>query len=157
MERRHYATSVGDGRRTQIHRNKTSIAHFSRSLFGNSVHHFFNRLRMLYWSAFNWISEGCDMIGSSHHLRLKRPTPCVYARVPLYIKLNPRPLLALATSASFRGSLRFRPKNMAHHIFRLETELQNIPEAAPKASPNFSVSGKLAGPRSLIRLHERRL
>src|SRR5271165_2376211 len=88
---------------------------------------------------------------------LKRPTPCVYARVPLYIKLNPRPLLALATSASFRGSLRFRPKNMAHHIFRLETEIQNIPEAAPKASPTFSVSGKLAGPRSLIRFHERRL
>jgi len=92
-----------------------------------------------------------------YRLRLKRPTPCVYARVPLYIKLNPRPLLALATSASFRGSLRFRPKNMAHHIFRLETELQNIPEAAPKASPSFSVSGKLAGPRSLIRLYERRL
>jgi hypothetical protein len=35
---------------------------------------------------------------------------------------------------------------MAHHIFQLETELQNIPEAAPKASPRFSVSGKLAGP-----------
>jgi hypothetical protein len=46
---------------------------------------------------------------------------------------------------------------MAHHIFRLETELQNIPEAAPKASPSFSVYGKLARPRSLIRLHERRL
>ena len=33
---------------------------------------------------------------------------------------------------------------MAHHIFQLETELQNIPEAAPKASPSFSVSEKLA-------------
>jgi DNA repair protein RadC len=33
---------------------------------------------------------------------------------------------------------------MAHHIFRLETELQNIPEAAPKASRSFSVSQKLA-------------
>ena len=32
---------------------------------------------------------------------------------------------------------------MAHHIFQLESELQNIPEAAPKASPNFSVSEKL--------------
>ena len=29
---------------------------------------------------------------------------------------------------------------MAHHIFRLESELQNIPEA----SPSFSVSEKLA-------------
>jgi len=33
---------------------------------------------------------------------------------------------------------------MAHHIFQLENELQNIPEAAPKASPSFSVSEKLA-------------
>ena len=33
---------------------------------------------------------------------------------------------------------------MAHHIFQLETELQNIPEAAPKASQSFSVSEKLA-------------
>ena len=32
---------------------------------------------------------------------------------------------------------------MAHHIFQSESELQNIPEAAPKASPNFSVSEKL--------------
>jgi len=36
------------------------------------------------------------------------------------------------------ASLRFRPKNMAHHISQLESELQNIPEAAPKASPSFS-------------------
>jgi hypothetical protein len=33
---------------------------------------------------------------------------------------------------------------MAQHIFQLESELQNIPEAAPKASPSFSVSEKLA-------------
>jgi hypothetical protein len=33
---------------------------------------------------------------------------------------------------------------MAHHIFQLEGELQNIPEAAPEASPSFSVSEKLA-------------
>jgi DNA repair protein RadC len=32
---------------------------------------------------------------------------------------------------------------MAHHIFQLESELQNIPEAAP-SSPSFSVSEKLA-------------
>jgi len=32
---------------------------------------------------------------------------------------------------------------MAHHIFQLETELQNIPEAAP-SSRSFSVSEKLA-------------
>jgi hypothetical protein len=42
------------------------------------------------------------------------------------------------------ASLRFRPKNMAHHIFQLESELQNIPEAAPQASPSFSVPEKLA-------------
>jgi hypothetical protein len=33
---------------------------------------------------------------------------------------------------------------MADHIFQLETELQNIPEAAPRASRSFSVSEKLA-------------
>jgi len=33
---------------------------------------------------------------------------------------------------------------MAHHIFQLENELQNILEAAPKASRSFSVSEKLA-------------
>src|SRR6195256_2631601 len=33
---------------------------------------------------------------------------------------------------------------MAHHSFQSETELQNIPEAAPKTSPSFSVSEKLA-------------
>jgi DNA repair protein RadC len=32
---------------------------------------------------------------------------------------------------------------MAHHIFQLESELQNTPEAAP-SSPSFSVSEKLA-------------
>ena len=33
---------------------------------------------------------------------------------------------------------------MARHIFRSETELENIPEAAPRASLSFSVSEKLA-------------
>jgi DNA repair protein RadC len=33
---------------------------------------------------------------------------------------------------------------MARHIFQSEIELQNIPEAAPEASPSFSVSEKLA-------------
>jgi hypothetical protein len=33
---------------------------------------------------------------------------------------------------------------MAHHIFQLESELQNIPEAAPETSRSFSVSEKLA-------------
>jgi len=33
---------------------------------------------------------------------------------------------------------------MSQHIFQLEGELQNPPEAAPKASPSFSVSEKLA-------------
>jgi hypothetical protein len=32
---------------------------------------------------------------------------------------------------------------MAHHIFQLESKFQNIPEAAPQASPSFSVSEKL--------------
>jgi hypothetical protein len=40
------------------------------------------------------------------------------------------------------ASLRFRPINMAHHIFQLETELQNIPEAAPKAPRSLSPSPK---------------
>ena len=33
---------------------------------------------------------------------------------------------------------------MAQHIFQLESELQNISEATPEASPSFSVSEKLA-------------
>jgi DNA repair protein RadC len=33
---------------------------------------------------------------------------------------------------------------MARHIFQSETELQNIPEAAPEVSRSFSVSEKLA-------------
>ncbi|MBV8329777.1 MAG: hypothetical protein JOZ61_04845 [Verrucomicrobia bacterium] len=32
---------------------------------------------------------------------------------------------------------------MSQHIFQLESELQHSPEAAPKASPSFSVSEKL--------------
>src|ERR1700686_1954584 len=52
-------------------------------------------------------------------------------------------LLLRPLSVGRFASLRFRPKNMAHHIFQLETELQNIPEAAP-SSRSFSVSEKLA-------------
>src|SRR5208283_4926156 len=63
------------------------------------------------------------------------------------LHLNPRPrsalLLLRPLSVGRFASLRFRPKNMAHHIFQLETELQNIPEAAP-SSLSFSVSEKLA-------------
>ena len=33
---------------------------------------------------------------------------------------------------------------MSQHIFQLESELQNSPEAAPKASPSFSVSERNA-------------
>ena len=33
---------------------------------------------------------------------------------------------------------------MSQHSFRLESELQNSPEAAPQASPSFSVSERLA-------------
>src|SRR5271165_5039035 len=73
---------------------------------------------------------------------LKRPTPNASRRCPPF--KSSTAFRALAPAASFRGSLCFRPKNMAHHIFQLESELQNIPEAAPKASPSFSVSEKLA-------------
>src|SRR5271165_5944858 len=63
------------------------------------------------------------------------------------LHLNPQPRAALLLlrplSVGRFASLRFRPKNMAHHIFQLETELQNIPEAAP-SSRSFSVSEKLA-------------
>ena len=49
---------------------------------------------------------------------------------------------------NLHGSLCFlrslSAKNMAHHIFQSETELQNISEAAPEASRSFSVSEKLA-------------
>ena len=48
---------------------------------------------------------------------------------------------------NLHGSLCFASlsaKNMAHHIFRSETELQNISEATPEASRSFSVSEKLA-------------
>src|SRR5208283_1504741 len=78
-------------------------------------------------------------------LRLKRPTPTLRVGA---LHLNPRPrsalLLLRPLSVGRFASLRFRPKNMAHHISQLESELQNIPEAAPKASPSFSVSEKLA-------------
>jgi DNA repair protein RadC len=33
---------------------------------------------------------------------------------------------------------------MAHHIFQFESELQNVPEAAPGTSRSFSISEKLA-------------
>src|SRR5271166_6125466 len=64
------------------------------------------------------------------------------------LRLSPRPrsalLLPRPLSVGRFALLRFRPKNLAHHIFQLESELQNIPEAAPKAPPSFSVSEKLA-------------
>jgi hypothetical protein len=82
--------------------------------------------------------------GQECRLRLKRPPPNAARRC---LHLNPRPrsalLLLRPLSAGRFASLRFRPKNMAHHIFPLESELRNISEA-PKASPRFSVSEKLA-------------
>ena len=72
-----------------------------------------------------------------------RPTLRVGA--PPFKILDRCALLLLRPLAVGRfASLRFQPKNMAHHIFHLETELQNIPEAAPKASRSFSVSEKVA-------------
>jgi hypothetical protein len=35
-------------------------------------------------------------------------------------------------------------QNIARRIFQPETEIQSIPEAAPKASPSFSVIEELA-------------
>jgi hypothetical protein len=46
--------------------------------------------------------------------------------------------------------LRFRPKNMAPHIFQSESELQNIPELLPKprrASPSLKNSPAMVLPR----------
>jgi hypothetical protein len=78
--------------------------------------------------------------------RDKRPTPI--RRPPdgaLHLKSS-RPD-ALALVASFRGSLCFASlsaKKYGTPYFQSETELQNVPEAAPEASPSFSVFEKLA-------------
>src|SRR5271166_4823405 len=64
---------------------------------------------------------------------LKRPTPNASRRCPPFKILDRCALLLLRPLSVGRfASLRFRPKNMAHHIFQLESDLQNIPEAAPK-------------------------
>ena len=64
------------------------------------------------------------------------------------LHLNPRPrsvlLLLRPLSVGRFASLRFRPKNTADHIFQLESELQNIPEAAPKAPPAGNAQSGLA-------------
>src|SRR6516225_9672999 len=77
-------------------------------------------------------------------VRLKQPTPHFVG--PLY--LNPRPPSALLRLRPFSvgrfALLRSRQKNMSQHIFQSSSELQNIPEAAPKASPSFSVCERLA-------------
>jgi hypothetical protein len=91
-------------------------------------------------------------IEPTHALRCKSTVYGLNGRRPTLrvgaLHLNPQPrsalLLLRPLSVGRFASLRFRPKNMAHHIFQLESELQNIPEAAPKASPSFSVSEKLA-------------
>src|SRR5271166_1917203 len=76
---------------------------------------------------------------------LKRPTPNASRRFPPFKSSTAaRSCFLRPLSVGRFASLRFRPKNMAHHIFQLESELQNIPEAAPKASRSFSVSEKLA-------------
>jgi len=53
---------------------------------------------------------------------------------------------ALAPAASFRRVILLcfvSAKNMAHPIFQLERELQNIPEAAPDAMRSFSFSERI--------------
>src|SRR5580692_10833128 len=88
------------------------------------------------------------MIGSSQHRWLKRPAPNAARRCPPFKSSTPESFRGSCSYGLFPwgrfASLRFRPKNMARHIFQSETELQNIPEAAPRASPCFSVSEKLA-------------
>jgi hypothetical protein len=95
-----------------------------------------------------WFQPKGRPSAQEHRLRLKRPTPCVYAPVPLYIKLNPRPLLALATSAFFRGSLRF---------FSSKPNFKIFPKLLPKPRRASPSPESWQDPRSLIRLHERRL
>ena len=64
------------------------------------------------------------------------------------LHLNPRPrsafLLLRPLFVVRFAALRFRPKkNVAHHIFQLESELQNIPEAAPVVDQSSLVSGQV--------------
>ena len=77
---------------------------------------------------------------------LKRPTPNAARRCPPF--KSSTAFRALAPAASFRGSQSYRfafGQKIWHTIFfSSESELQNIPEAAPEASRSFSVSEKLA-------------
>ena len=79
-----------------------------------------------------------------YRLRLKRPTPNAARRCPPF--KSSTAFRALAPAASFRGPLCFASgqKIMAHHIFQIESELQNIPEAALKSSPAMVLPRYLA-------------
>jgi hypothetical protein len=113
----------------------------------------------MFWSIvvtgceWNWILPVSDLVLNPRSASWRKSTVCGLNGLRPTLRvgalhLNPRPrsalLLLRPLSVGRFASLRFRPKNMAHHIFQLESELQNIPEAAPKASPSFSVSEKLA-------------
>jgi DNA repair protein RadC len=77
---------------------------------------------------------------------LKRPAPNAARRCPPF--KSSTAFRALAPAASFRGSLCFASlfgQKIWHTIFfSSKANFKNIPEAAPKASPSFSVSEKLA-------------
>src|SRR6516164_4035277 len=82
----------------------------------------------------------------------KAPSIYILDRVPRSCASGLFPWAAALCSAHAR-------KNMSQHIFQSSSELQNIPEAAPKASPSFSVSEKLAlyGSSSLSGIEHLRL
>jgi hypothetical protein len=77
---------------------------------------------------------------------LKRPTPHAPRGFPPF-KSWTLASGALAPGASFRGALCFASLSAEKYVttyFQFGSELQNSPEAAPKASLSFAVSEKLA-------------
>jgi hypothetical protein len=90
-------------------------------------------------------SRSRGVFGARVRLRLKR-LPSNAARSVPSIKIPDR-VPRYCSCASFRGAFCFASlsaKKYGIPSFQLESELQNIPEAAPEASPSFSVSEELA-------------
>ena len=89
-------------------------------------------------------------------LRLKRPTPNAARRCPPFKSSIPESFRGSCSYGLFPSgrfaSLRFRPKNMAHHIFRLETSFKIFPKLLQKprrASPFPRNSPAMVLPRYL--------
>jgi DNA repair protein RadC len=78
-----------------------------------------------------------------YHLRLKRPTPNASRRCPPF---NPRPrsALLLLRPLSVVRFASLSAKKYGTPYFSARKRTSKYPEAAPKASPSFSVSEKLA-------------